>query len=83
MSGNLKVHWRDSALTPKFYIFDARAGLALLLLVMHWRMWCLYLFISLMVSSAVLNYFNLPVIVACRVVQNFLVGSKRIIFKHE
>ena len=83
MAEDLKVHWRDSALTPKFYIFDARAGLALLLLIISWNKWCLYLLISIMTISAIMNYFNLPVIVGIRVVKNVLIGKKRIIFKYE
>ena len=83
MPSDLRVHWRDSALTPKFYIFDARAALALLLWIMHWRMWCFELFVGILFASAVLNYFNLPIMVAIRIIKNFLAGKKRIIFKYE
>jgi len=83
MPQDLKSHWRDSALVPKFYIFDARAFMALLLVVMHPRYWTIAIFLGLIAMSAILNYFNLPLFVGARIVKNFIAGKKRIIFKYE
>ena len=83
MPQDLKSHWRDSALVPKFYIFDARAFMALLLVVMHPRYWTIAIFLGLIAMSAILNYINLPLLYAPRIVKNFIAGKKRIIFKYE
>ena len=64
-------------------MFDARAFVALLLVVMHPRYWTVGVFVFLIVASSVLNYFNLPILVALRIIKNFVAGKKRIIFKYE
>jgi intracellular multiplication protein IcmT len=83
MAANLNVHWRDSALTPKLYCFDARVSLSLVLLCLHFSYYTLGLFFVLIVISTVLNYFNLPLIVAWRVIVDFIGGRHKMILRNE
>ncbi len=83
MAANLHVHWRDSALTPKLYCFDARVSLALVLVCLHFSYFTLGLFFILIAISTVLNYFNLPLVVASRVIVDFIGGRHKIILRNE
>jgi intracellular multiplication protein IcmT len=38
-----KNHWRWNGRPARFWIFDARAGLSLLIVFLHWSMWTLKL----------------------------------------
>jgi intracellular multiplication protein IcmT len=83
MGSNLNVHWRDSALTPKLYCFDARVSLALVLLMLHFSYVTLSLLFVLIAISTALNYFNLPLVVAYRVMVNFVGGKYKMILRNE
>ena len=41
-------HWRNSMKTVRFFIFDARAGFFVVLVVIHARLWTLLLAITVM-----------------------------------
>lgn len=83
MSSDLRSHWRDSALTPKLYCFDARVSLALVLLCLHFSLFTVGLLFTLIVISSVLNYFNMPLGVAYRVIINFIGGKHKILLRNE
>ena len=44
MTSDLHVHWRDSALVPKLYCFDARVALSLVLICLHFTYFTFGLF---------------------------------------
>ena len=83
MTSDLNVHWRDSALVPKLYCFDARVALSLVLICLHASYFTFGLFFVLIAISTVLNYFNLPLIVAFRVIVNFIGGRYKMILRNE
>ena len=83
MAQNTNTHWRDSALTPKFYCFDGRVSLSVLLFFMHMRYWTLGIVIFLFVVSSILNYFRMPLIVAYRIMKHWLTGNRKAIFRQE
>lgn len=80
---DIYAHWRDSALTPRFFSVDARASFVVLFFMVrpHW-----YTFISVvlvLVFLSILNYYNISLVAAMRLLRTFLIGPKKIIMRRK
>lgn len=70
-------HWRNTQKTVRFFRFDARAGLVILLCLIHFRKWTLTLAISVNVIFWILERKGLSLPAAMRALRVWFVGSKR------
>lgn len=70
-------HWRNTMKIVRFFHFDARAGFFLVLLVVHARLWTLYLLISVMFVFWLLERRGLTFPAALRAVRLWLIGPTR------
>lgn len=70
-------HWRNTMKPVRFFNFDARACFFLMLVLVHARLWTLYLLIGVMIIFWLLERKGLlfaPALRACRV---WIVGKYR------
>lgn len=80
MKGNdTQAHWRDSAITPKFFVVDARGAFAVLIVFFHPNWYTISLMFVVLGFLAFLNYRNLPILVMMRIMKNYLIGSRKIL----
>ncbi len=70
-------HWRDSALTPKFFIIDARAAFAVVIFLLHPSFLSLSICFGVIVILSVLHYLKLPIPVAMRLLRSFITGPRK------
>lgn len=70
-------HWRDTALRPRFLIFDAIAAVPLLLLLMHWDMLMLYMVFAIMGGSYALDLAGLSFPVLLKMGMRMIKGRNR------
>jgi intracellular multiplication protein IcmT len=73
------AHWRDSALTPKFFWVDARAAFGILLVLFYPRWWTVGIAIVFLLFLAFLNYLGLSISVVGRIMRGWLSGPKKIL----
>ena len=71
------AHWRDSARIVRFFGFDARAAAALMLLLMHFRLWTFVFAILVMLLFWGLEKRGLTFASALRALRLWIVGFKR------
>lgn len=71
------AHWRDSARTPEFFIFDAYSAIPFVFFLLHIRMWTFQLCLGVVLFFWVLKRagFSLPVFF--RFVRWKLAGNRR------
>jgi intracellular multiplication protein IcmT len=72
------AHWRDSARSARFFIFDAMACFPMLLLLFHIRLWTFILAISTMVFLALLGRYGFTTIVFARWLRTSLAGKRKV-----
>ncbi|MBI1215046.1 MAG: type IV secretion protein IcmT [Alphaproteobacteria bacterium] len=70
-------HWRNTMKTVRFFIFDARAGFFVVLVLVHARMWTLMLAILVMSTFYLLERKSLTFPAALRSLRVWLIGSYR------
>ena len=70
-------HWRNSMKTVRFFMFDAKAGAFILLLLMHARVWTLILAITANVIFYILERKGLRFASAIRAVRVWFMGQRR------
>jgi intracellular multiplication protein IcmT len=68
------THWRDSARTARFWIFDAPACFPVLLALLHIRWWTFGLAIFAVLFFTLLNRRGFTVVVFFRWLRTFLAG---------
>lgn len=72
------AHWRDSARSPKFFIFDAKAAFPLLLFLIHIRWWTFTVAVLAWLFFTYLNYHGFSLEVFLRWVRATLAGKRKI-----
>lgn len=74
-------HWRDSALTPRFFSVDGRAAFFIIIFLMrpNWYTFGIVCFILILLS--ILNYYRVSLIASARLLRGFITGSKKIIIR--
>lgn len=70
-------HWRNTQKTVRFFQFDARAGLFVGLLLVHFRMWTLILLVTMLFVFYALERKGLSFPAALRSLRVWLIGPKR------
>lgn len=70
-------HWRNSQKTPRFWRFDARVGLVILLVILFPRKWTLAVFFLVNVTFWLLERKGLSFSAAVRAMRVWLIGPKR------
>lgn len=69
-------HWRNTALSVKFFFIEGLAGLPLLLFILHIRWWSFFVSFSAVMFLVVIRYFGYTVPVAWRTLKTSLGGRK-------
>lgn len=72
------AHWRDSARSPKFFIFDAKAAFPLLLFLLHIRWWTFIVAVVAWLIFTYLNYRGFSMEVFLRWLRSILAGKRKI-----
>jgi len=70
-------HWRNTMKTVRFFQFDARAGLFVALLLVHFRIWTLILLVGVLGVFYILERKGLSFPAALRALRVWLIGTKR------
>jgi len=73
----MDIHWRNTQKPVRFFILDARASLAVLLFLVHMRLWTFFMAIFTMVVFYVLERFGLTFYSALRSVRSWFLGERR------
>ncbi len=71
------AHWRDSMRPARFFMFDARAGFAVVLMLIHARLYTLYFVILCLGLFWVLERLGLTFEAALRKARAWLCGNQR------
>ena len=86
MSKNIETagdwHWRNTMKTIKFFAIDARAAATFMLVLMHARLWTLYLFVVVCASFTIIERFGLTLPSALRALRSWIVGNRRPALMH-
>ncbi len=70
-------HWRNTMKTVRFFSFDARAGLFVALVLLHFRIWTICLLVGMLFIFYLLERKGLSFPAALRSLRVWLVGTKR------
>lgn len=73
----MDIHWRNTQKPARFFIFDARAFLAVMLFLVHMRLWTFILVILLMFVFWGLERFGLTFDSALRALRCWFLGIRR------
>lgn len=75
---NAGAHWRDSARSIKFFIWDGRAAFPVVLFLIHITWWTFITTIVLICFFSILNHYGFTPIVFFRWLRNFIAGPRKI-----
>jgi intracellular multiplication protein IcmT len=73
----MESHWRNTIRVPRFFVFDARASLVFALLIIHPRIYTLYISIIAMFFFYLLERLGLTFDSALRKFRSWLCGAER------
>ena len=73
----MDLHWRNTQKPARFFALDARAFAAILLFLVHARLWTLALAILIMLVFWILERRGLTFEAALRALRSWIVGRKR------
>lgn len=72
------AHWRDSARSVRFFIWDGKTVFPMLLFLLHIRWWTFIVAVSAVFFFTILNRFGFSVEVFLRGFRSFLAGSRKL-----
>lgn len=75
---NTNTHWRDSALTPKFFIIDARVCIPILVVLLHMRIWTVILAAIVFIFFTLLERWRISLPVFLRLLRTTIAGNEKI-----
>ena len=78
---DIYTHWRDSALTPKFFTVDARAAFFVVIFLMRPNRYTFGAVVTVLVILSILNYYRVGLMASGRLLRGFLTGRKKIIIR--
>lgn len=78
MRVNAQAHWRDSARSIRFFIWDGQAAFPMLLFLLHMRIWTLLVAVGAMMFFTILNRYGFTPIVFFRWLRNLASGKRKI-----
>jgi len=70
--------WRDSARSPRFWIFDASAAFPLVFMLFNINMTTFMIAILVMLFLKVLDYYGYKVPVFIRIVRSYIAGKRKL-----
>lgn len=73
----IRWHWRNTMKPVRFFQFDARAGFFIILVLIHARLWTLYLMIGVNIIFWILERKGLSFAAAIRSLRMWIVGPYR------
>jgi intracellular multiplication protein IcmT len=73
----VRWHWRNTMKPVRFFQFDARSGFFVILVLMHARLWTLYLMIGVNIIFWILERKGLSFAAALRALRVWFVGNYR------
>lgn len=78
MRVNAQAHWRDSARSIRFFIWDGQAAFPMVLFLVHMRIWTLVVAVLTMMFFTVLNRYGFTPIVFLRWLRSLAAGKRKI-----
>jgi intracellular multiplication protein IcmT len=73
----MDIHWRNTQKPVRFFILDARAFLAVLLFLLHMRLWTFILAIGVMMVFLILERRGLTFAASLRAMRSWFMGERR------
>jgi intracellular multiplication protein IcmT len=73
----MDIHWRNTQKPARFFMFDARAFFAILLCLVHARLWTFMLALFVILAFAALERRGLTFDAALRALRSWITGAKR------
>ncbi len=70
-------HWRNSMRTARFFMFDARSVLGIVLVILHIRMWTFMLALAVMTAFWMAERAGYDFNASLRRIRSFIIGPKR------
>lgn len=77
MKVNAQAHWRDSARSVRFFIWDGKAAFPMLLFLMHIKVWTFVVALATMMFFSILNRYGFTPIVFGRWLRSFIAGRRK------
>ena len=77
MAIDQNAHWRDSARTVKFFIWDGRTAFPLVIFLLHISWWTLAIALIAITFFTILNYFGYRPDVFLRIVRGIIAGPRK------
>ena len=75
---NMNAHWRDSARSVRFFIWDGKAAFPMVIFLMHVRLWTLGVALLTMLFFTVLNRYGFSPMVFFRYIRSFFAGPRKV-----
>lgn len=77
MKVNVQAHWRDSARSVRFFIWDGKSVFPIIIFLMHMRIWTLVVALVTMMFFTILNRYGFSPIVFLRFLRSFIAGPRK------
>ncbi len=77
MRAKADAHWRDSARSIRFFIWDGKAAFPFVFTLMYMRIWTLVLAFLTMMFFTILNRYGFSISVFGRWLRNFVAGKRK------
>ncbi len=74
-------HWRDSALTPRFFVLDAKGFFVVVIWMFHPTWITFGAVVVVLAALAILNYYHISLIACFRLMRTALGGTRKIIIR--
>jgi intracellular multiplication protein IcmT len=71
------VLWRDTAISPKIFILDARAVFPLALWLFHWAWWTFFMAVACMVVLHLVQRTGMTPMACLRALRVAIIGTRR------
>ncbi len=78
MASTADAHWRDSARSVKFFMWDGRAAFPVVIFLMHMTLWTLGITVVLIMFFSILNRYGFTPIVFFRWTRGLIAGGHKI-----
>lgn len=73
-----EAHWRDSARSVRFFIWDGKTAFPMLLFLLHIQWWTLIVAVTAMLFFTILNRYGFSVEVFSRWLRTSIAGQRKI-----
>lgn len=77
MASTNQAHWRDSARSVRFFIWDGKTAFPMLLFLLHIRIWTFVVALIAMLFFTVLNRYGFSIDVFLRWFRNLIAGRRK------